>query len=42
MINATPSPSTTQRWRWLAFTAALTASVMDLLDSTIEIGRAHV
>src|SRR3984893_14461612 len=24
------------RWRWLAFVAALAASVMDLLDSTIS------
>jgi EmrB/QacA subfamily drug resistance transporter len=35
VMTDTISPSSTNRWRWLAFTAALTASVMDLLDSTI-------
>jgi len=29
------STSTVGRWRWLAFTAALAAALMDLLDSTI-------
>ena len=27
--------TTTQRWRWLAFAAALAAALMDLMDSTI-------
>jgi hypothetical protein len=30
MSNSTPG-----RWRWLAFAAALAATLMDLLDSTI-------
>jgi EmrB/QacA subfamily drug resistance transporter len=29
------STTTTDRWRWLAFAAALAAALMDLLDSTI-------
>ena len=29
------STSTSDRWRWLAFAAALAATLMDLLDSTI-------
>ncbi len=29
------STTTTARWRWLAFAAALAATLMDLLDSTI-------
>jgi MFS family permease len=28
-------PAASQRWRWLAFGAVITAAVMDLLDSTI-------
>ena len=32
MSQAVESP---YRWRWLAFGAVLSASVMDLLDSTI-------
>ena len=34
-IAAGLSTPTAHRWRWLAFVAALSASVMDLLDSTI-------
>src|SRR4051812_40961510 len=29
-------PDTPYRWRWLAYTAVLAASVMDLLDATIS------
>jgi len=29
------SSATANRWRWLAFAAAVAAAVMDLLDSTI-------
>ena len=29
------STSTSDRWRWLAFAAALAATLMDLMDSTI-------
>src|ERR1700730_7026804 len=35
MTVADLSTPTAHRWRWLAFVAALAASVMDLLDSTI-------
>jgi len=29
------STTSSDRWRWLAFAAALAATLMDLLDSTI-------
>ncbi|MFL6075388.1 MAG: MFS transporter [Mycobacteriales bacterium] len=31
-----PDPGAPYRWRWLAYTAVLAASVMDLLDATIS------
>jgi EmrB/QacA subfamily drug resistance transporter len=34
-VSASAAPSAAPRWRWLAFAAAIAASVMDLLDSTI-------